>query len=532
MMPDVLNTDTLKQQELGDVGQIEAAPTQVFHKPTGSTQLRAVSEDLVWRGFTPEEVLDLYRFSPYLIPVIPPGRPLKKGEISEGKEPNWDVIEHQRGTKSQKTYLRKPPSAEEVLEWPEIDPETNIGLPTGREPGRVALDVDGPLPGCWDLLDLPDTPTTSSGRTEGGRHIHFATSSSLTTTEEVVLPCNGTKLQLIGEGSHVVAPGSVHKSGTRYAWMPGLSPAEVALAAFPGAVLDIFTNNTSTYDPIPTESLWDKDTPPTKYPCPISVIRGAVLDRELVERLMRDEDTAVMLMQRMGARVDRVGQDFSCIRPGHGPDNIPSASLYIPKYTGRDGREPTGEVLYKEFHGDRGTVTLGQVYCEALNNQTFVCPEERERMKRQNPLWKWNDRCFGKGESWVWFVRALVELGGYQLPELSLDPMPLPTNAEAVHRVVYEWFQFLLCIRQVYEPGPLQAPFSWRFAARWCLNKKTNMERYVRWLFKHGCLFPVGKTSKGTNIIGLQPVERKAAKTVEGEDEASLAKRWLNKGTG
>ena len=129
-------------------------------------------------------------------------------------------------------------------------------------------------------------------------------------------------------------------------------------------------------------------------------------------------------------------------------------------------------------------------------------------MKRLNQLWKWDDRCFGKGEGWVWFTRALVELGGYQLPDVCINAVLLPANAEEVHRMTMERFQYLLRVRQVYEPGPLQAPFAWRFAARWCKNKKSNMERYVTWLFKHGCLFKVGKTTTGTNIIALQPVAR------------------------
>ena len=117
----------------------------------------------------------------------------------------------------------------------------NIGIATGQASGVIVIDVD-PRNGGNDSLqrlqeelgDLPPHPHVKSGG--GGWHLFFKSP-----TVKLRQPASGVDVK--ADGGFVVAPPSVHVSGTRYTWQ--IPPTELAppelpetwLAALSGGVL-------------------------------------------------------------------------------------------------------------------------------------------------------------------------------------------------------------------------------------------------------------------------------------------------------
>lgn len=107
----------------------------------------------------------------------------------------------------------------------------NIGIATGSQSGFVVLDIDS---GGEDRLvelqgvhgRLPEAPSQTTG--SGGRHLLFAVpEGGLRNSNSKV----ARKIDVRADGGYIVAPPSVHVSGTRYAWT--LAPDEAQLPAMP-----------------------------------------------------------------------------------------------------------------------------------------------------------------------------------------------------------------------------------------------------------------------------------------------------------
>ena len=142
-----------------------------------------------------------------LVPVLP-----------GGKAPHLALLRELYGD-TRVGHLRHAPAlAGEVELWFAREPGISLGAIPGPG-GLVVADVDR-----LDLLD-PDlpTPTASSGREGGGRHLYFASDRPV-----------GTRLMPWGHvnPAYVLLPGSLHPSGRRYRWLPGRSPDEVPFMRF------------------------------------------------------------------------------------------------------------------------------------------------------------------------------------------------------------------------------------------------------------------------------------------------------------
>lgn len=141
--------------------------------------------------------------------------PIRRGE----KAPDLDLLRDTYGD-TRIGHLRYAPAlAGEVEIWFEKAPETNLAVIPGDPSCLVVADVDR-----LDLLD-PDlqTPTASSGREGGGRHLYFVSDRPI-----------GTRRMPWGHvnPAYVLLPGSLHPSGRRYAWLPGRSPDDVPFLPF------------------------------------------------------------------------------------------------------------------------------------------------------------------------------------------------------------------------------------------------------------------------------------------------------------
>jgi hypothetical protein len=107
-----------------------------------------------------------------------------------------------------------------VQEWWTKWPEANIGIPTGAVSGVWVLDIDGDEGEAslkaleQNYGDLPQSIEVITGG--GGRHIYFAMPANGT------IPCSASKIakgiDVRGDGGYVVAPPSIHPSGSRYQW--------------------------------------------------------------------------------------------------------------------------------------------------------------------------------------------------------------------------------------------------------------------------------------------------------------------------
>jgi hypothetical protein len=105
-----------------------------------------------------------------------------------------------------------------IRKWWGLWPNANIGIVTGAESGILVLDVDGKQ-GEESLIELerrgcllPDTYTVQTGG--GGQHVYFLWPEGVDVRNSQSRIAPG--LDIRGHGGYVVAPPSLHASGTWY----------------------------------------------------------------------------------------------------------------------------------------------------------------------------------------------------------------------------------------------------------------------------------------------------------------------------
>jgi hypothetical protein len=110
-------------------------------------------------------------------------------------------------------------------------PDANVGIACSGD--CVVLDVDPRHGGNATLDQLARrhgaVPVTWTAKTGGGWHYFFRCKQEVRNSAGKI----GDGIDVRGNGGYVVAPPSLHVSGNRYSWAPGLAPADVPLAAMP-----------------------------------------------------------------------------------------------------------------------------------------------------------------------------------------------------------------------------------------------------------------------------------------------------------
>ncbi|KKB33790.1 bifunctional DNA primase/polymerase [Bacillus thermotolerans] len=117
--------------------------------------------------------------------------------------------------------------------------QANIGVPTGRVSGFIALDID-PRHGGNESIErlilkyggLPDTVEALTGG--GGRHILFKYPGKMKNKTNI-LP----GLDIRGDGGYIVVAPSIHTSGKTYEWELSSRPDEMELADVPEWLLKL-----------------------------------------------------------------------------------------------------------------------------------------------------------------------------------------------------------------------------------------------------------------------------------------------------
>lgn len=140
-------------------------------------------------------------------------------------------------------YQETRATPEEINLWTKKYKNNNVAILTGMISGIIVLDIDGEE--GWQYLkehgySLPVTPRAQSS--PGKAHIYFQhPGGSVRTKVNTTL-----KIDVKGDGGYVVAPPSIHPSGSQYIWIEGFSPKDVPLAPAPQWLLDFIKTNAAS----------------------------------------------------------------------------------------------------------------------------------------------------------------------------------------------------------------------------------------------------------------------------------------------
>jgi P4 family phage/plasmid primase-like protien len=120
-----------------------------------------------------------------------------------------------------------------IKKWWGQSPDANIGIATGKISNLVVVDVDG-KEGKKSLAELVRTygrlPKTPKVRTGNGLHFYFRSGNKPLRNSASRL---GKGVDVRGDGGYVIAPGSVHRSGKFYRFLPGRDLDDIEIAKAP-----------------------------------------------------------------------------------------------------------------------------------------------------------------------------------------------------------------------------------------------------------------------------------------------------------
>ncbi|MGM0836549.1 MAG: phage/plasmid primase, P4 family [Bacillota bacterium] len=140
---------------------------------------------------------------------------------------------------SWKKYQSSLPTKEEIKKWDHEKDQHNVCIVTGKISDIVVIDVDNIPLFVETGIILPTTPTAKSNR---GLHYYFRHPGVNTQIKNAVKLFNGSA-DIRGDGGYIVAPPSIHPSGTQYEWVKGKSPWKIDFAPLPTFILDLLTTN-------------------------------------------------------------------------------------------------------------------------------------------------------------------------------------------------------------------------------------------------------------------------------------------------
>lgn len=133
--------------------------------------------------------------------------------------------------KNWKEFQQRRPSRKEVKAWFSDESDLNIAILTGPISGISVIDADSDEAISFIKKSLPDGPTV---RTAKGLHLYCKHTDGVKNKVNI----KNINLDIRGEGGYVVAPPSIHESGTQYKWRKGKSLDECELQDFPKELID------------------------------------------------------------------------------------------------------------------------------------------------------------------------------------------------------------------------------------------------------------------------------------------------------
>ena len=127
-----------------------------------------------------------------------------------------------------------------IMSWFRKWPSANVGSVTGATSGIVVIDIDPRHGGTESLAaleqehgHLPETVESQTGG--GGRHLIFAHPGDAIRNRSNVRP----GIDVRGDGGYIVAPPSVHETGSRYRWKEEHAPNDIQAVELPKWLLEL-----------------------------------------------------------------------------------------------------------------------------------------------------------------------------------------------------------------------------------------------------------------------------------------------------
>ncbi len=282
--------------------------------------------------------------------------------------------------------------------------------------------VDYDTEEVWVAYPAPVTPTV---RTDRGYQTWFYRPRGLKLTNRTLAP----DLELRATG-YAILPGHVHRTGTVYSWVPGLSILDVRPADLPAWVMELYMNPKVAKTRGAEQSTGPRQAVAASMPGGLPPqVRALLDDDEMARRLLARHDIEY-----------HVGEAFRCILPGH-EEAEPSASIW---------RTPDGLLIYRDFHqrDKRSSYLLTDAYAATVTGRV---------------------RLLRRGERVAWAIRMLADLGLLELPELEPPPEHPPiTQITEAATMVWRGTVLLARCRLVYDSKATLFPLGWSFLAPWC----------------------------------------------------------------
>lgn len=147
-----------------------------------------------------------------------------------------------------KEYQERRPTADEVASWESRFKNQNVAVICGAVSNLVVLDVDTE-DGYRFLKEngyvIPPTPRTQSSPGKG----HFYFQHPGFPVKNMIRKVPGIDIK--GDGGYVVAPPSIHPSGSTYAWLEAFHPNKTPVAPCPPWLLDLIDRDDGKSTPEP-----------------------------------------------------------------------------------------------------------------------------------------------------------------------------------------------------------------------------------------------------------------------------------------
>ena len=170
--------------------------------------------------------------------VFPVHTPRPDGSCSCGRQNCGDIGKHPRTAHGCKDATQ---DAAQVDQWWDTEPTANVGIATGADSGLIVLDLDSDQ--AVDEATRRGLPPTPVVRTAKGLHLYFRHPGGRIKNRANV----AAGMDIRADGGYVVAPPSVHPTGTVYEWE--VSPDQAKLADLPDWLLHLVSPSPVAADP-------------------------------------------------------------------------------------------------------------------------------------------------------------------------------------------------------------------------------------------------------------------------------------------
>lgn len=355
-----------------------------------------------------------------------------------------------------------------------------MGLVTGSLNGIVVLDIDVKKgKNGWKHIKGKELPITPAVRTQnGGTHYYYKYPQGMEIRNAKDMYGTDSGVDIRGEGGFVVMPFT-----KGYEWVEGLEFDTVPLAEIPEWLLKDYTNyknnKSKKSKKEPVQIIKPVATPIEAQSKPVKVIiepKTTQATGQNIKAYFKDNETVIKLLPLLGLENEQInGAGFNCVLPSKTIDTRPSASLF---------KMEDGTIAYRDW---RAGAEEADYYSLA---EVYASQHYKEKRKLNGP------------ELTTWSNRLLVEAGIIQTTPVEALELPESLRKKKSVVKVYEGFQQLLAIKNLYLENEGTA-FSFRFAAAWCGVSSPTVQIAMTQLQAFGYIKMTGKEGIGIRAVNV-----------------------------